>query len=182
MQARLPKPALARLLLLTATLTLPSCWTAPRSDVQPRGEPRLLADHIRVRSREDLAVVQAVDMQARTVSLVSVRRGSPAVYSVSRRFSRLGRVYPGERIRATLRDELSVYVLPAGEPVIAGERIEPQARVLSVDASYRRLVIQYPDGEEQTFKIGLPVNLTAMHAGDAVVIRPVSLIALKRRK
>jgi hypothetical protein len=182
MRATLPKLAPAGVLLLTATLALPGCWTPPRSDVQPPGEPRLIADHIRVRSHEDPAIVQAVDVRARTVSLVSVRRSSPALYSVSPRVSRLGRVYTGERIRATLVDELSVYVLPAGEPVIAGERIEPQARVLSVDPSYRRLVIQYPDGEHETFKVGLAVKLRTMHAGDAVVIRPVDLIALKRRR
>ena len=182
MQAGLPKLALARLLLLAATLTLPGCWTAPRSDVQPPGEPRLIADHILVRSRRAPAVVQAVDAQARTVSLLNTRRRSSGVYPVSARVSRLGQVYPGERIRATLVDELSVYVLHADDPVIAGERIEPQARVLRVDPSYRRLVVQYPDGEEETFKVGLAVELTAMRAGDAVVIRPVDLTALKRRK
>jgi hypothetical protein len=155
----------------------------PRSDVQPPGEPRLIADHIRVQAREDPAVVQAVDAQARTLSLVSTKRRSPGAYSVGPYVSGLGQVKPGERIRAVVLDELSVYVLHAGEPTsIGGKRIEPEARVLSVDPAYRLLVVQYPDGQRETFKVGLDVKLRTMQAGDAVVIRPVELIALKRRK
>jgi hypothetical protein len=182
MQAGLPNLALARSLLLVAALAAPGCWTPPRSNVQPPGEPRLIADNIRVQSRVDPAVVQAVDAQGRTLSLVSTTRRSRGVYAVSPYVSGLGQVKPGERIRAVLVDELSVYVLHAGEPVIAGQRIEPQARVLSVDSSYRLLVVQYPDGEQESFKVGLDVKLGTMRPGDAVVIQPVELIALKRRK
>jgi hypothetical protein len=179
----LPNPTLARALLLSATLAVPGCWAPPRSNVQPPGEPRVIAAHIRVQSHEDPAVVQAVDAQARTVSLMSTSRRSLGVYSVSPYVSGLGEVKPGERIRAILVDELSVYVLHAGEPAsIAGERIEAEARVLSVDPSYRLLVVQYPDGEQETFKPGPDVNLRTMQAGDAVVIRPVELVALKPRK
>jgi hypothetical protein len=183
MQVGLPNSALAHSLLLLATLTLPGCWTPPRSDVPPPGEPGLIADHIRGRADADLAVVQAVDAQSRTLSLMSATRRSPGMYPVSANVSGLGRVKPGERIKAIVFDELSVYALHADEPAaVGGERIDPDARVLSVDPSYRLLIVQYPDGEKEIFKVGLGVQLRAMQAGDAVVIRPVELIGLKRRK
>jgi len=182
MQVGPPLPALAQALLLFTILALPGCWTPPRSNVQPPGEPGLIAAHIRVRSHEDPAVVLAVDARSRTLSLVDAARRS-ATYPVSSKVSGLGQVRPGERIRAILVDELAVYVLDASEPAfIAGKPIAPDAKVLSVDLSYRLLNVQYPDGAEQTFKVGLDVKLARMHAGDAVVIRPVELIALKRRE
>jgi len=182
MQAELPNRALAHFVLLAAILPLPGCWTAPRSDLQPPGEPRIVADHIRVRSVVDPTVVHAVSAQARTLSLVFARRPSPGVYSVGPAVAGLKQVKPGERIRAVLLDELSVCVLHAGAPTtIAGVRIDPDARVLSADPAYRLLVIQYPDGERETFKVDLDVKLGAIQAGDAVVIRPVELVALRQR-
>jgi hypothetical protein len=184
MNAELPNRALAYLLLLSATLALPGCWTPPRSDVQPPGEPRLIANHIRVQSDADSAVVQAVDAQARTLTLVCARRRSPGVYSVSPSVvAALGQLNPGERIRAIPLDELSIYVLRANEPAsIAGERVQPQARVLSADPTYRLLTIQYPDGEKETFKVGLDVKLGRIQAGDAVVISPIKLTSFRRQK
>ncbi len=174
---------LVRSLLLSATLALPGCWMPPRSNLQPPGEPRLIADHVRARLHEDRAVVQAVDTQARTVSLGSAGRRSPDVYSVNPYVSGLSQIQPGDRIRAVLLDELSVYVLHADEPAfIGGRRIEPEARVLSIDPIYRILVVRYPDGEQLSFKVGLDLKLRTLQAGDAVVIRPVELIAFKRRK
>jgi len=183
MQVRLPNSALAHSLLLFATLALSGCWTPPRSDVQPPGESGLIAAHIRGESHEDLVVVEAVDARSRMLSLASATRRSPGTYRVSAKVSRLGQLKPGDQLRATVLDELSVYALRAGEPAsIAGEHIEVDARVLSVDRSYRLLIVQYPDGEHEIFKVGLGVKLGTMHAGDAVVIRPLELIALKRRK
>jgi hypothetical protein len=183
MQVRLPNPALALSLMLFAALALPGCWTPPRSDLQPPGEPRLIADHIRAQSKEHRALVQAVDAQSRTLRLVSATRRSPSTYPVSPYVSGLGQIKPGDRIQATVLDELSVYVLHADEPAfIGGKRIEADARVLSVDPSYRLLTVQYPDGGRKTFKVGLGAKLEAVQAGDSVVIRAVELAALKRRK
>jgi len=183
MRAGPSNSALTHSLLFSAVLALCGCWTPPRSDVQPPGEPRLIAEQIQVQSDADSAVVQAVDVQAHTLALEGLRGRSRAEYSVSPLVGALAQVQAGDRIRAVLSDELSVYVLHAGESAfIAGERVEPDARVLSVDPTYRLLIIQYPDSEQETFKVGLDVKLEAMQAGDAVVIRPVRLIALKRRK
>jgi hypothetical protein len=180
MQVGLPNPALARSLLLSVTLALPGCWAPPRSDVQPPGPPRVVADHVRVRSVQDPAVVQAVDANSRTLSLLSATWPSPMRYSVDAKVSGLGELKSGDRIKAILIDELSVYVRRAGEPASFASERSGAARVLAVDPSYRLLTIRYPDGEKETLKVGLDVNLRAMHAGDDVQISPVELIALKR--
>lgn len=177
----MPRRGLVHFLLLAATLALQACWTPPRSDVQPPGAPRLIADHIRVRSHLNPAVIQEVDAQARTLTLACASRRAPGVYSIRASVSNSEPVKAGERIRATVLDELSVYVLRAGEPaVVAGERVDPDARVLSVDPAYRLLTIQYPDSTQETFKAALDVKLGEIRAGDAVVIHPLELIALRR--
>jgi len=169
MQAELPNRAVAHFVLLAAILALPGCW--------------IVADHIRVRSVVDPAVVQAVDPKARTLVLVCARCWSPGVYPVGPTVAGLAQLRPGGRVRAIVLDELSVYVLRAGDPAsIAGENIQPQARVLFADPTYRLLTIRYPDGGQETFKVSLDVKLGAIQAGDAVVIRPVELIALRKGK
>jgi len=55
------------------------------------------------------------------------------------------------------------------------------ARVLAVDPSYRLLKLQYTDGENETVKVPLGTRIEQMAAGDSVVIRPVDVIALRRK-
>jgi hypothetical protein len=62
------------------------------------------------------------------------------------------------------------------------ETLEADAKVLSVDPSYRLLTLQYPNGQAQTFKVGLNVKLLEMEPGDIVVIRTMELIALRVEK
>jgi hypothetical protein len=42
------------------------------------------------------------------------------------------------------------------------------------------LRLQYPDGRSETFKVPLGTRLEQMGAGDAVVIEPVAVLALRR--
>jgi hypothetical protein len=84
-----------------------------------------------------------------------------------------------------VKKELSVYVLQDGQaPGADGApvTIAPDARVLSVDPSYRLLKLQYPNGENETFKVALGVKLREMEAGDAVVIRPVESVNLPDKR
>ncbi len=90
-----------------------------------------------------------------------------------------------DRVRATIAEEFAVYVLrderlpvPGGLP----EAITTDARVLSVDPSYRLLALQFPNGHTETLKVHRRVRLDEMGAGDAVVIRPVEILALQVRK
>jgi hypothetical protein len=167
-------------LLFAATLTLTACWTAPTANVQPKGEPRLVQAGIVVESVKDPATVQSVDVGTRTVVLVPADAAEIA-YKAGPRVSNLDRIKAGDRVQATVAEELTVYVAKTGR--LPGARgpatIEANAKVLMVDPSYRLLTLQSPDGRSKTFKVGLDVRLLQMEAGDDVLIRTIEAVHLK---
>jgi len=87
-------------------------------------------------------------------------------------------------VRATVSEELTVYVSQDGKPsgadgVPGGS--EPAARILALDPSYRVLTLMSPDGETQSFKVGLEVRLGEMQAGDEVMIQAPEIVSLAVR-
>ena len=172
-------------LLLAAALALAGCWTAPVADVQPKGEARLIERGISVESVKAPAIVEAVDRNSGTIVVRTPGAAETSTYKVGREVENFSRLSMGDKVKATVREELCVYVLRNGEaPGADGtpEKIAADARVLSVDPSYRLLTLQYPNGDNETFKVALGVKLKEMEAGDAVVIRPIQAVALQRKR
>jgi hypothetical protein len=168
-------------LSLAAALAVSGCWTAPVADVQPKGEPRLIQGGIAVESVKDPAIVQSVDSGARTLVLTP-RPGATCTYQAGPQVENLDRIKAGDTVRATVAEELTVYVLRDGQlPGTGGTRetIASDARVLWVDPSYRLLTLRYPDGRDETLKVALGVKLGEMEAGDDVVIRPLEVRSLQ---
>jgi hypothetical protein len=171
-------------LLLPAAVALSGCWTAPVADVQPKGEARLIQGAIGVESVKAPAFVESIDRNAGTIALRIPGAPEASTYKVGSEVGNFGSVSRGDRVRATIKEELSVYVLRDGQaPGASGapEKIAADARVLSVDPSYRLLKVEYPNGENETFKVAVGTKLQEMEAGDAVVIRPLEAIALRRK-
>jgi hypothetical protein len=166
---------------LVAALLLAGCWTAPSADVQPPGPPRLIQKGIVVRSVARHAVVQSVDPGTRLVVIQIPGGGGTQVYRAGPNVSDLGHLTPGARVTARIAEELTIYVSPDGRlPGDDGKTVAgTQAKVVSVDPSYRLLTLQHPDGRMQTFKVGLEVELKQMQSGDAVMIQtPRELVSL----
>jgi hypothetical protein len=172
-------------LLVVAALALTGCWTAPVASVQPKGEPRLIQDGIAVEARKSPGIVRSVDASARRIVL-SIPGDSAAVsYHVGPEVRKLDRIKAGDRVRATIAEELAVYVLRDGRlpgPGGVPEAIASNARVLSVNPSYRLLTLKFPNGHTETLKVHRGGRLDEMGAGDAVVILPVEILALRVRK
>ena len=167
--------------LFTLALALIGCWTAPLATVQPDGEPRLIQGAISVKSVKDAAVVSAVDRSAGSIVLRTAGRAETSTYRVGPETSNLDDIKAGDLVKATVTEDLAVYVLRDGHaPGIEGT-VSAEARVLTVDKSYRLLTLQYPDGQRETFKVPLGTKLEQMQAGDAVVIRPVEVLVLRRK-
>lgn len=172
------------LLLLTGALTLTGCWTAPVANVQPPGEARLIQNGIAVRSVKNPAIVESVDHAASTIVLRVSGATETSTYKVGSQVSNFRDIKAGDVVQATVAEELTVYVLRDGQLPGSGgtsEEIAADARVLSVDPSYRLLRLQYPDGQDETFKVPLGAKLRRMAAGDSVVIRSVEVVALRRK-
>ena len=172
-------------LLLVTVIQLAGCWSAPTATVQPRGESRLIQGAIAVESVKPPAVIQSIDPDAHEMTVRGQAQTGPVTYRVSPAVRNLSRLQAGDRVRATVAEELTVYVARDGQnrPTGADGSLQTvDARVLSVDRSYRLLTLRLPDGYDETFKVSRSVKLDEMEAGDAVSIIPVEMIALRRRK
>jgi hypothetical protein len=170
-----------RALLVVAALAQTACWSPPVANVQPKGEPRLIEDAIAVESVKPHAIIQSLDPEARSITVLSIGEARPVTYTAGPRVVRkLNRLKAGDRVQATVVEELTVYVLRDGRPPdTAGSPHDVDARVLSVDHSYRLLTLRFPNGHDETFKVSRRVRLDEMEAGDAVSIRPVKAIAVR---
>lgn len=138
-----------------------------------------------VESEKPVAIVESVDPSAAAIVLRALGASAASTYKVGREVENLGELRMGDRVKPTIREELTVYVLRDGEapgPNGTPVRIAADARVQSVDASYRLLRLQYPAGEIRTLKVALGVDIRNLEAGDAVVIRPIEAIALREKR
>jgi hypothetical protein len=175
------------LLLLVAALALPGCWSAPIARLQSKGTPRPIQGSIvlGVESVQPAAVVQSVDLDARAITVLHPGQGTLISYKVGSNVSNLDRLKAGDRVQATVAEELTVYVRRDGDlPSARGspQSVVTDAQVLSVDPSYRLMTLHFPDGRDETLKVGLRVKLDEMETGDEVSIRPVEAIALRTKK
>jgi len=176
--------AMVTLLLLITALALAGCWTAPTANVQPKGEARLIQSAIPVESVKHRATVQSIDADRRVIVL-NFSEGTTASFRPRPQAANIHLIRAGEKVQATVAQELTIYVSKNGlVPGTGGkpEALEADAKVLSVDPSYRLLTLQYPNGQTQTFKVGLDVKLLEMEPGDVVAIRTMELIALREEK
>lgn len=173
-------------LLLVAALALPGCWSPPVAGLQPKGKPGLIQGAIAVvESVKPPAVVQSVDRDARAITVLSPGEARPVTYKVGTNVSNLDRFKAGDRVQATVAEELTVYVSQGGHPPSAGgspHTIDADAQVLSVDLSYRLMTLHFPDRHDETFKVSRRVKLNELETGDEVTIRPLEAIALRMRK
>jgi hypothetical protein len=167
--------------LFAAALLLAGCWTAPVATVQPHGEARLIQGAISVTSVKDAAVVSSVDRSAGTIILRTAGKAETSIYKLGPKVSGLDDIRAGDVVQATVAEDLTIYVLHDGQLPDARGTVSVDARVLMVDPSYRLLTLQYPDGQKETFKVPLGTRLEQMEGGDSVVIRPVQVLALRRK-
>jgi hypothetical protein len=192
---------LIQALLLAAALTLTGCWTPPKADVQPTGQPGLIQDGIRVTSVKAPARVAALDGGPQAIFggiptfigknspgqptiTLSQSDGKMITYPVEPTIKKADRVKVGDLVKVTVEEELAVYVLVDGRlpDGTTAEALGINARMLTVDPSYRLLTVQYPGGRTETFKPGLGTRLLQMQPGDSVAVRPVAVTAIHVEK
>ena len=176
--------ALDTLLLSVLALALAGCWTPPVANVQPKGDARLIQRAIPVVAVKNGVTVQSVDAERQTV-ILNFADGMTSTVSSGAAVANLSKIRAGDKIRATVAQELSVYVLKGGQlPGADGklESIKSDAKILSIEPSYRLLTLQYPNRRVETLKVGLDADLHSMEAGDDVVIETTQLLALRVQK
>jgi hypothetical protein len=170
--------------MVGVAVALAGCWTAPVADVQPKGEARLIQHAIPVVAVKDRATVQSIDVE-QGVIVLNFADGVTATVKPGPRVKNFSTIRAGDKAKATVAQELSVYVLKDGLLPGADGKLEPvriDAKVLQIDPAYRLLSLQYPNREVEVLKVGLDAKLSEMEAGDSVVIETTELLALKVQK
>lgn len=180
------KSVVTATILPVIALALAGCWTAPNANVQPAGKPGLIQGGIPVEVIQDPVTVRAIDATQRSITLQHAN-DSTKTFTVADTVKNLDQVKVGDVIKATVKAELSVYILDNGRLPGANGTSHPKtinfnAKVLLVDPSYRLLTLQFANGKTLTIKAGLDVMLEKMAPGDDVVMRSsvVTGIALKK--
>jgi hypothetical protein len=174
-------------LLLVAALALPGCWSAPIARLQAKGPlgPAQGAIVLAGESVKPPAVVQSVDLAARVITVLSPGEARLISYKVGLKVSKLERLKVGDKVQATVAEDLTVYVRRDGDlPSASGtsNTVAADAQVLSVDPSYRLMTLHFPDGHDETVKVSLRGKFHEVETGDEVSIRPVEAIALRMKK
>ncbi len=168
---------------LVLALAAGGCWSGPNALVQPPGEPRLIESGIQVHSTIDRARIETVDEPMRTVTLRPPGESASRSYRVAPSV-KLDSLRVGDLVHASLTEDLAVYVPRDGHIPRQDGSASPQlpdARILTVDRSYRLLTVRFADGRKDTFKVGLGVKVDDMQPGDAILIRPVEIDRLSVR-
>jgi hypothetical protein len=167
-------------LALLGAAVLAGCWQPPRADVQPSGEPRVIAQAIEVESTRT-GIAQSFDPVARAIAVLEPTDPMPQIYALAPG-TPVQKIKPGERVRLTLAERLTVYVQGVGEVAPEADGISPNssdAKVLSVDRSYRLLTLLRTDGRRETFKVAVNVKLSEMQPGDDVAVESMQVVAVR---
>ncbi|HEY2676069.1 MAG TPA: hypothetical protein VGI65_03810 [Steroidobacteraceae bacterium] len=163
---------------------LSGCWTPPVASVQPKGDARLIQHAILVEVVKDHATVQSIDLDQQVIAL-NFTDGTSATVKPGPRVTNFAKVRAGDKVKATVIQELSVYVLIDGMLAGVGGKHEPiktNAKILQIDPAYRLITLQYPNRHVEILKVGLDVKLADMEAGDSVAITTTELRALRVQK
>ena len=142
------------------------------------------------------ATVAAIDKLNRRITLVAPD-GRRATYKVSKDAINFDQIRVGDRVIATVTEELAVFLRKAGTPpsvgegaevalapkgakpgVVMAETAEVTARVVAVDAMSRRVTLQFVDGTTKTVRVNPDINLANVAPGDAVTVRITEALAI----
>ena len=127
-------------------------------------------------------IAQSFDPTARTIVLLEPADTVPQIYALAPG-KVVHEIKAGERVRLTLAERLTVYVsAPVAE--VAPESgdiasIASDAKVLSVDRSYRLLTLLGSGGRRETFKVAQSVRLDEMQPGDDVAVESTQVVAVQ---
>jgi len=181
------KPFALAALLPAMILAVTGCSTPPNANVQPAGKPGLIQGGIPVAIIQEPVTVEALDVGRRLITLKHAD-GSTKTFNAGTTVQNLDQVKVGDTIKATVKAELSVYILehgrlPNGDGTTRAKTINFNAKVLTVNPGHRLLTLQFSNGHTLTIKAGPEVQLEKMAPGDDVVMRSneVTRIQIRNR-
>lgn len=142
------------------------------------------------------ATVTAIDSVRRKVTLVTPE-GKSRVFKAGPGLADFSRIQIGDRVQATVTDEIVVYLAERNAATVDGaarlvalgsegnaagaltaETLRMTAKVTAIDAKKRRVTLQFEDGTVRTVTVRKDIDLTQRAVGDEVVIACTEAVAL----
>ena len=184
-----------------AMLALTSCSSTPQGEgstmvAAQKGVPGgVIVDTYKV-----TATVTAVDAASRKVTL-TMADGAKTTVKAGPEVVNFDQIQVGDQVKATVAEQLVVFVRKNGEPANDGEAaavalapvgakpgvvmantVEVTAKVEAIDLGRRKATLRFPDGTSKTFKVRKDVDMTKAKLGDEVVIRTTEAVAITVEK
>jgi uncharacterized protein RhaS with RHS repeats len=183
---------LAMVVILAGMMAFVSCAHQEKTAPTSQGaEPEVVA----VTAVTVTSTVEAVDAGKRTVMLTGPK--GTTTYKAGKDVVNFDQIKVGDQVKATVIDELAVYLRKAGTPPSLGEgtvvALAPKGakpgmflantteiadKITAVDAGNRTVTLQGLSGKPRTFKVGANVNLADVKKGDDVVVRYTEALAV----
>ena len=145
------------------------------------------------------ATVTAVDAPKRKVTL-RMADGKQTTVKCGPDVANFGQIKVGDRVDATVTEELAVYLGHGNPPSAAGaagvalapvgakpgaitaDTVEITAKVTAVDAAKRKVTLELPDGSKKTVKAGKQIDLSSIKVGDNVTVQHTEAVAITVEK
>lgn len=146
------------------------------------------------------AKILAVNPAERTLRLVD-DNGNRADFKVGSEVKNLDQLEAGEKIVATLKERMTVYVqdgndgtsaayaqaiasAPKGAKpgALSAEAYQVVARVTAINKDTRMASLKFVDGKTRDVKVRSDVDLDRYHVGDSVIIRVTNALAMVTKK
>jgi hypothetical protein len=210
MKSRLLKFATITL-MPAGMLAFTSCSSTPKEEATPTATPqggsatavateRGVPGGTIVQTHKVTATVTAIDAASRKVTLVTPE-GHKTIFKAGPEVANFAQIQIGDQVKATVADQLVVFVRKNGEPPSDGETaavalvplgakpgvlmantVEVTAKVEALDLDRRKATLRFPDGTSQTFSVRKDVDMTKGKIGDDVVIRTTEALAISVEK
>jgi len=148
----------------------------------------------------ETATVTGIDKEKRKVTLVTPD-GAMGTFKAGPDVVNFDQIQVGDQVKATVTQELAVFVRKNGEPTTTGtattvalapvgakpgaliaDTVEVTAKVSAIDLKQHKATLQFPDGTSKTFKVRPDVDLTTQSVGQEVVIRTTDALAISVEK
>jgi uncharacterized OB-fold protein len=185
----------AMALMPAAILAFTSCSTTPegegKADVIETKDGAMI-----VETFTTTATVTAINAAKRKLTLVSPD-GAKTTYKAGPEVVNFSQIRIGDRVKATVTEEVAVFLRKDGVPPRAGvgaaiglavkgakpgammaDTQEVFVKIVAIDANHHKVTLQFADGKTKKLKVGKKVDLTNVKPGDNVVVQVSEALAI----
>ena len=173
--------------------------TGPTTSREASSEPGVPGGVV-IDTYQITAKVAAVDHAKRQYTL-ETPDGKKTQYKAGPEVTNFDQVREGDRVKATVTDQLVVRVREKGETpsdgetslvalapkgekpgVVMADTVEVTARVKSVDLNNHKATLEFPNGTTKTVAVRPDVKLSSTDVGREIVIRATEAVAVRVEK